>query len=227
MLIYSVNSHRKIAHLPHCQILRRIPRENRRTFDSLEDARTHGYRLCNCCPSIAQKYRKERIQVNAFCKSHGFTLKLHNGVIHIISRRDCWRIIVYGKKKSLFLYHRNNRRHYCTGGRRSIVPGFHCQACRSKSILKYLEYINSHDYYRDDHPWTEKTSVVMDRRCNVPEWVIDKYGDHYSAFSFSKSQRTKGTKRYRKEQAKKKQQKRRADIIRVYALIEELSTIGS
>ena len=102
-LHYSVNSHRKIVHLSHCKVLRRIPKESRRSFESLEEAKAHGYRLCRCCPSIAQKYRKERNQVKRFCRDHDFTFMLLNDVIHVISRHDCWRIITCGNNKRLFL----------------------------------------------------------------------------------------------------------------------------
>ena len=71
LLVYSTGSHRRIAHFPHCKIINRIAKENRRTFASLEDAQEKGYRLCNCCPSVAQKYRKERKAVDAFCSENG------------------------------------------------------------------------------------------------------------------------------------------------------------
>lgn len=225
-LIYSANSHRKIAHLPHCKILNRIPKESRRTFGNLEDAKAHGYRLCNCCPSIAGKYRKERKQVNDFCKDMGFTFRLQNGTIHVISRHDCWRIIVNGNNKSLFLYHKNTGKRYHKETHPSIVPGFHSQGFRSKTILGYLEYIASHDDYRDEHPCTENISPAMDKVFEMPEWVIDKCGKEYASLTAPKYKRIKGTKRCKKEQAKKKWQERRASMIRVNALLEELAVIG-
>ncbi len=92
-LIYSAKSHRKIAHFPHCKILKRIPKESRRTFDSLEDAREHGYRICQCCPPAAQKYRKERKRVREFCKAHGLAVEILNGVVNVYSRHDVWKIV--------------------------------------------------------------------------------------------------------------------------------------
>lgn len=225
-LIYSANSHRKIVHLSHCKIIQRIPKSSRRTFDSLEEAQEHGYRLCNCCPSISGKYRKERRQVNDFCKDNGFTFKLLDGTIHVISRHDCWRIIVNGNNKSLFLYHKNTGKRYHKEPNPSIIPGFHSQSFRSKTILGYLEYIASHDSYRDEHPCTENSSPAMDKVCELPQWVVDKYGKEYASLTAPKYRRVKGTKKYRKEQEKKKRQERRASIIRVNALLEELAVIG-
>jgi len=225
-LVYSANSHRKIVHLSHCKIIKRIPKSSRRTFDSLEEAQEHGYRLCNCCPSIAGKYRKERKQVNNFCRDNGFTFKLLDGTIHVISKHDCWRIIVNGNNKSLFLYHKNTGKRYHKEAHPSIIPGFHSQSFRSKTILGYLEYIASHDVYRDEHPCTESTSSTIEKVRKLPPWVIDKYGEDFASFTAPKYKRIRGTKKYRKKQAKKKRQERQASIIRVNALLEELAVLG-
>ncbi len=225
-LFYSANSHRKVVHLSHCKVLKRVPKENRRSFESLEEAQAHGYRLCNCCPSIAQKYRKERSQVKKYCNDHDFTFKLQDGVIHVISRHDCWRMITNGNNNSLFLYHKNTAKRVFKEKIPSIIPGYHSQAYRSKTILGYLEYIESHDGHRDEHPCTEFTSPQQDKVCDMPTWVTQKYGQDYRSYTSPQYKRIKGTKRYRKEQSKKKRQERRAAIIRVNALLEELAVIG-
>ncbi len=225
-LFYSANSHRKIVHQSHCKILKRVPKENRLRFESLEEAKAHGYRLCNCCPSIAQKYRKERAQITEFCRKRGFTMKLQDGVIHVISRHDCWRIITNGNNNTLFLYHKNTAKRTYKEKIPSIIPGYHSQAYRSKTILGYLEYIDSHDGFWDEHLCTEFVPAKQDKVCDMPVWFTDKYGEDYRSYAAPHYQRIKGTKRYRKEQAKKKRQERRAAIIRVNALLDELAVIG-
>ena len=225
-LFYSSNSHRKIVHLSHCKVLKRVPKENRRSFKNLKEAQAHGYRLCNCCPSIAQKYRKERSRVKNYCKDHGFAFKLQDGVIHVISKHDCWRMITSGNNNTLFLYHKNTTRRTCKEKIPSIIPGYHSQTYRSKTIFGYLEYINSHDGYRDKHPCTEFTPTKQDKVCDIPSWITEKYGQDYRSFVSLQYKRIKGTKGYRKEQAKKKHQERRAAIIRVNALLDELAFIG-
>ena len=225
-LFYSANSHRKIVHQSHCKILKRVPKDNRLRFESLEEAQAHGYRLCNCCPSVAQKYRKERAQIVQFCRKHSFAMKLQDGVIHVISRHDCWRIITNGNNNTLFLYHKNTAKRTYKEKTPSIIPGYHSQAYRSKTILGYLEYIDSHDGFRDEHPCTEFVSAKQDKVCDMPSWIADKYGQDYYSLVAPQYKRIKGTKRYRKEQAKKKRQERRASIIRVNALLDELAAIG-
>ncbi|PSL08853.1 hypothetical protein EI53_02114 [Fusobacterium naviforme] len=225
-VFYSTNSHRKIVHLSHCSIFRHIPKDNRRSFSSLEEAQEHGYRLCNCCPSVAQKYRKGRKQVDDFCRQHGLSFKLFNGVIHVISRHDCWRIIVNGNNHTLFLYHKNTEKRFFKDPHPSIIPGYHSQAYRSKTILGYLEYIVSHDEYRDEHPCTEKAAPEAVPVYSAPSWVADKYGADYPRSASRHYRRIMGTKKYRNAQAKKKRQERRAAIIRVNALLDELAAIG-
>ena len=225
-LIYSANSHRKIAHLPHCSIIRRIPLNNRLRFENLEEAQAHGYCLCKCCPSIAQKYRKERKSVDSFVKESGMVFKLQDDTIHIISRHDCWRIIVNGRNKRLFLYHKNTERRFRNNDGQSIIPGYHPQSFRADTILSCLKYIRSHDHYRNEHPCTEKITPPKVSTKEEPEWFVEKYGEYHQSYIRQHHKRIRGTKKYKKEQKRKKRQEIRAGIIRVNALLEELSIIG-
>ena len=124
VLIYSIHSHRKVVHHTSCKILRRIPKESRRQFGSLEKAQAHGYRLCNCCPSMAVQYRRERKPVKEFCKENGFTIRLLDGILPVISKHDCRRIVVKGKDNHLFLYHKNTDNKYRRESYPSAIPGY-------------------------------------------------------------------------------------------------------
>lgn len=222
-LTYSTKSHRKIVHLGHCRIIHRISRDYRNSFESLEEAHAHGYRLCNCCAPVAQRYRKERKAVDAFCKANGYHFKLLDGVIHIISAHDVWRIAAVGRNNKLILCHKNTSERFDKEKYTASIPGFHRQKCQSRTILGYLEIIASHDSYRDERPCTERT-VAPDKKGNLPEWLVEKYGKDYLALGESAPyKRVKGTKKYKKAQKKKKKQKRQADIIRVNALLDELA----
>lgn len=82
------------------------------------------YHLCNCCPAIAHRYRREKKAVDSFCKDNQLQLKLEDGAINIASPQDCWKIIVNGKNKNLLLYHKNSfEKKYEVVP--SIVPGYH------------------------------------------------------------------------------------------------------
>lgn len=225
---YSIKSHRKTVHLSNCSYLCHIPSKNIRSFKSLEEAEKYGYRLCNCCPSIASKYRKERKQIKEFCKTQGFISKIHNGSLHIISACDCWQIITNGRNNSMFLYHKNTDMRFRREKHPSMVPGYHSQSFRSDTIIGYLNYISSHDEFRSEHPFgdysylkknTEKTS-------ERPDWHIEKCGEEIVSAENKSYIRIKGTHQYRKDQKKKKKIKRRAEITRVYALLDEMAAVG-
>ena len=71
---------------------------------------------------------------------------LEDGQLHVYTPRSKWRIIVNGRDNKIFLYHKNTYSKYEKIP--SIIPGYHSQAIRSKTIVGYLEYIIQHDIYR-------------------------------------------------------------------------------
>lgn len=61
---------------------------------------------------------------------------------------------------------------------------------------------------------------------DIPDWFTEKYGteaDYSEKKSYTK---IKGTNKYRKAQKKKERIKRRAEISRVYALLDEMAAVG-
>ena len=222
-VLYSVNSHRKIVHLANCRILARIPQKDRRSFASLNEAAANGYRLCNCCPPVAQKYRKERIPVKEFCRSHGFTVKVLNGVMHVISRNDCWRLIVDEKRDSIQLYHKNREKRAGEERHPGPVPGYHRQNAQSKTILGYLKYIDSHDAYRDKTPYEGYVPPFPEKKPDLAQW-FEAAGYNREYLSGAGYIKFKGGKK--SGQARRIRQQRHASVVRVNALLEELAVIG-
>ena len=225
-LFYSINSHRKIVHHPHCRILQKIPKESRLNFKDIKKAKKEGYRLCYCCSPVAGKYRKEEADISNYCKESGITVRLQDEVIHIISRHDCWRIISLGEEKKLVLFHKNRQHRYFDRKHPVIINGFHLQPCNYGSILGYLEYISSHDRYRDEHSVWNKNDQKPDEIYQPPEWAINKYGEEYLKANNGRNNRVKGTKKYKKEQKRNKRLKRYSEINRVRAVIDELAVTG-
>ena len=109
MVFYSVNSRKKIFHLPHCAHVRNMKPEHRRTFETPEEARKNHYILCSCCSPVGQRLRKERIRVEQFCQEHGAVVYLHDGQLIVSTPRSKWKIVAGGKANKLMLYHRNTR----------------------------------------------------------------------------------------------------------------------
>ena len=213
MLVYSCISPRKIVHLPHCPMIQQIAKQNRRQFDSLDQAHQNGFRLCKCCPSAARKFNKERRGIKAFCNRTGMTVFLAEGEIHIVSEKDTWRIIApNGKHKKLVLYHRSAIRRK---GETNLgpVPGFHIQAFRSPTILGYLQYIEEHDNYRRDNPMIS----IKD----FQTWETKKGKKKDGNYT-----RIKGTKKYRDAQNALKNREHWMKVNRVYAIIDEIRAAG-
>lgn len=222
-VLYSINSHRKIVHLSNCEIIHRVPKKNRRTFDSLEEAFEQGYRLCNCCPAIAQRYRREKKAVDSFCRNNQLQFKIEDGAMHVISPHECWRIIICGKKRKLVLYHKNK---FEPKGENipSAIPGYHYQAYRSDTILEYLEYIVRHDEFRSKYPYAKSSCNIAIKPQSYSTPRVGKYwASQHSPSAKGSYKKIKGTKRYRKEQKEKKRRERWESIVRVNELIEELA----
>ncbi len=218
-VFFSIKSSGKTVHLPHCRFLRRIPEENVRSFESLNEAIKAGYRLCNCCPSIAYRIGKEKDGINSFCNEKKFKTELINGALHITSALDSWQIITYGSRNALFLYHKNTGK-YSKG--KSVIPGYHLQKCRYDTIMEYLRYINSHDIYRREHP-LHAGKPAADREI-IFESVINKYKP---AYTFPPSRRKiRNSKKHIKEQTKKERMKRCEEAARAKAMLEELEASG-
>ena len=78
-IVYSVKSHRRIAHYEGCRVVWRIAAENTRTFRSVDEARSHGYRLCSCCAPIVKKLRRERRAVRSFCEENQLEARVMDG----------------------------------------------------------------------------------------------------------------------------------------------------
>lgn len=107
MVFYSVDSKKKVFHLPHCSFVRNMKPENRKNFNSPEEARANHYRQCNCCSPVGQRLRRERLAVTTLSQQNGASCFLHDGQLIVTTRMSKWKIIVTGKANKLTLYHRN------------------------------------------------------------------------------------------------------------------------
>lgn len=181
MVFYSTKSNEKVFHLPHCKIARRIHKEYKKQFATPEEARVVGYRMCNCCSPMGMKLRKEQEAVNQFCQENGVSCWLVDGQLHVITPRSEWRIIVNGKAKKLFLYHKNTYEKFEKIP--SIVPGYHSQAARSETIVGYLEYIIQHDIYRrrQEKKAKQKADSMRNLRKNTRSYQRGTDNRRYSA----------------------------------------------
>lgn len=196
MVFYSRASRSKIVHLSNCRFVKKIRKSNRAYFETLEDAREAGFRLCNCCAPIAKHFRKESKSIEEFCRKEGLSVYLHDGVLIIRApHHSKWKLITAGKNNKLFLYHKNTLPER-EGMPDSEIPGYHSQAVHKKTIIAYLQYIISHDAWRRNHP----VALPVAKR-PAPQ---------------------KGTKRWFAEQKKGKRRQLKMQIQNVLTLIDSV-----
>ena len=171
MVFYSAKSSEKVFHLSHCPNARRIRKDNKKTFESQDEARQAGYRMCDHCSVVGTRLRREQKDVEDFCHEYNITCHLEDGQLHIHTQNSEWRIIVNGKANRLFLYHKNS---YEKKDEKipSIVPGFHSQAIRYSTILEYLDYIVQHDAFRrrEKKKAERKAKSMRDLRRNTRQF---------------------------------------------------------
>lgn len=191
MYFYSKKRGRKIVHTSQCPYCIRMNRERMEIFHTVEEAREKGYRLCKDCAPMGKYYRAEYHEIRNYADENGIIFDYYDGSITIRTPYSQWKIITNGRKKELFLYHKNV---YRNSFEKSLVPGYHSQSVRRKSILAYMNYIVEHDRYRLRNPSYQKPLIDGGVK--------------------------QGTKRYKKLVVKRKKQERYDSIMRVLALIE-------
>ena len=63
MFYYSIESKEKVVHYEGCHHLKKIKKENLRSFDSVKDVRKGDYRICSCCSPITDHLKKEQTEL--------------------------------------------------------------------------------------------------------------------------------------------------------------------
>lgn len=146
MLIYNKKSGSNVVHYSHCRHIKGRKQDVRVTFDTPEEARAAGYRLCKCCAPMTKFYKKEAKALEQFATENGLSYFYGDGMLDIKSPYSQWKVIVAGKDiKRLFIYHKNTQTR--AKQKPSIVPGYHSQAYRTDTLLGYMQFILSHDAF--------------------------------------------------------------------------------
>lgn len=145
---------------------------------------------------IWKYYQQEEDAIMDICMENFITCFLQGKSLVIETPVSTWKIITNGRKKSMFLYNRNEMEKGVIDDPNAMIPNYHSQSCRRNTIVEYLEYIIAHDFYREKNP--VKYSVK------------------------NKANSQKGTKRHKKEMKKAKRREKRHETKRVMELIEQL-----
>lgn len=150
MYTYSTSHGEKIFHAAGCTYSGRIKIKNRNCFATQQEAREHGYRMCNCCAPIVRYMKKEQKEIEDFARKHGMKMHLYDGELHIESGVVPWKIVVNEGSKGISLYHGNRERYSTLEWKHGMLQHhYHRQSdITGSSILEYLNYIYKHDRWR-------------------------------------------------------------------------------
>ena len=168
-------------------------------FGNLDEAYKNGYRLCAHCSKLDRAYRKESNEIIKLSMIYALKIYKHERFINIDTKDGIWKIVLSNRGSKFELYHQNTYEKKTDA--ESRIKGYHLQNIAKGTICGFIEYIVDHDEYRAEHPIEIKP-------------VAKK----------TKAPPTKGTKRYKKQQAKNARYERKRSITRVLNLIDSLSS---
>lgn len=106
------------------------------SFHTREEARDKNYHLCKYCAPMGKYYRAEFSKIKGYASENGLIFDYYDNSISVCTPYSQWKIIVSGRKKGIFLYHKNI---YRKSADNSLVPGYHSQAVKRKSIVEVRE----------------------------------------------------------------------------------------
>lgn len=183
-----------------CFLVRGFAPEAIGTFETLPEALDAGCRLCRRCNPILRQYRKEQMAILDYCRENGMSFHLNDRYLSIISPISQWRVTV-SPSGTTMLYHKNTELRASDAA--SAIRGYHNQHISFDSLLQYFTYITSHDAYRMHH-------------LEAPRAALTKKPPK------QKEPPRKGTKRWHKEQTRRRAAERRRAIRNVLELIDSL-----
>ena len=162
-------SRNKIFHEEGCRYVGMIPEKNRKYFNSVQSAVDKGYVRCKYCTTLKKRLEDEKTVINRLCSLNGIHCDYNptDGYIDIISFSGIWKIVVNGRKHSMFLYHKNTTRRKSNKKDKSFVPGYHDQKVHKNTIEGFIRYIIDHDRYKQEHPLYGNEIVTYGKRKKV------------------------------------------------------------
>lgn len=148
MYFYSEKSDAKVFHITSCGCFKRLKKGTRKHFSTLEEAEKAGYRPCKHCATINKYLKGHEKDIKKICESYHMKLNVDGNRVHVSTKMSHWQIIIGGKDKKIFLYHKNTRNINTLPEPDFVhIEGYHSQKTRSDSIEGFLYYIADHDIY--------------------------------------------------------------------------------
>lgn len=184
----------KIVHSMGCRYVKMMSEKNKKYFNSLKEAFEAGDKQCKYCAYINKYLKKEEKELERFCRP--------NGVYYYYNPSDGSLDVIShsGKWKIIVNGQKNYIWLYHKNSRgsnyRDFVPGYHSQRIHSSSLMGYMRYIVEHDKYRENNPLYERQ-----KHTNT----------------------VKGSKKWKKDQRRAEQIRRKQSIRYVNELLENMA----
>ena len=156
-MCYVCGLNSKRVHNINCRYVKRMSESGKMTFATYKEARLSGYEPCKYCVSIRKYLKREKKQIEEYCKPYGihFFLNQSDASVEALSKSGKWKIVVDDETQDLLLYHYSNG----TLKQSDVIPGYHRQNVKRNKLLGYLKYIYQHDKFREAHPlYTRQTN---------------------------------------------------------------------
>lgn len=150
MRMMSKDSPNMVYHRPECRYARKIRKQNRIQM-TWQDAEWRGYRPCKCCDNAKYLYNRELGNIEYFGKKHGIDVDFENNAVYVRTDVGCWKIVYKKSRQKFVLFHRNYVKGRIGLDEVERVP-YHKQGDVpvSGSIMKYLNYIQKHDDFKQN-----------------------------------------------------------------------------
>jgi hypothetical protein len=145
----SKHSKSKLFHYADCEYANRIAGSNKVEFQSIDEAKSQGYKFCPHCCMVGRQYRQDRKAIDGFCRKYGLRHYIFDGDMYVISDEDtAWRISENGK--GLYLLHESKSHiDYDRETTAYEKRDYHVQHMPMTTIMGYLSNILSHDLYEE------------------------------------------------------------------------------
>ena len=151
-------SSNKIAHTEDCRYVKLIPGKNKRVFRNIQHAYASGYKYCKYCSRLGRMLKSEEKVLSRICMINGIRYSFNptDGSIDILSFSGSWKIVENLKSHCIMLFHKNTS----STDEPSMIKGYHFQHKCFESIEEHVEYIISHDEFREENPVYRPVNMV-------------------------------------------------------------------
>ncbi len=145
--MYVCNKRTKIIHTTRCGFTK-IMKNGTENVD-FRQALDNGWRFCPHCSTVMKALKKERTQLDAFCRGRKMRYWAQDGMLIVATPSGFFRIVPTFDGSGMALWHQNGK------GFHQLLrfQKFHDQHIRSVTLANLFDYIADHEIFREQNPY--------------------------------------------------------------------------